>query len=92
MAPHQSHDSRHLAEQASKEMDRIHLLQSDNKGLNGDITRRALDPKMMSRLVAQLVHMLGEREGNVPSATLLDEEKRPPNEPEKTEEKRSGFD
>jgi len=72
MAPHQSRDSRHLAEQASKEMDRIHLLQSDNQGLNGDIRRRALDPKKLSRLVAQLVRMLGEREGNVPSATLLD--------------------
>jgi len=72
MAPHQSRDSRHLAEQASKEMDRIHLLQSDNQGLNGDIRRRALDPKKLSRLVALLVRMLGEREGNVPSATLLD--------------------
>ena len=72
MAPHQSRDSRHLAEQASKEMDRIHLLQSDNQGLNGDIRRRALDPEKLSRLVAQLVRMLGEREGNVPSATLLD--------------------
>jgi hypothetical protein len=72
MAPHQSRDSRHLAEQASKEMDRIHLLESDNQGLNGDIRRRALDPEKLSRLVAQLVRMLGEREGNVPSATLLD--------------------
>ena len=72
MAPHQSRDSRHLAEQASKEMDRIHLLQSDNQGLNGDIRRRALDPEKLSRLVAQLVRMLGEREGNVSSATLLD--------------------
>ena len=72
MAPHQSRDSRHLAEQASKEMDRIHLLESDNQGLNGDIRRRALDPKKLSRLVAQLVRMLDEREGNVPSATLLD--------------------
>jgi hypothetical protein len=72
MAPHQSRDSRHLAEQASKEMDRIHLLQSDNQGLNGDIRRRALDPEELSGLVAQLVRILGEREGNVPSATLLD--------------------
>ena len=72
MAPHQSRDSRHLAEQASKEMDRIHLLQSDNQGLNGDIRRRALDPEKLSRLVTQLVRMLGEREGNIPSATLLD--------------------
>jgi len=72
MTPHQSSDSRHLAEQASKEMDRIHLLQSDNPRLNGDIRRRALDPKKLSRLVALLVRMLGEREGNVPSATLLD--------------------
>jgi hypothetical protein len=72
MASHQSRDSRHLAEQASKEMDRIHLLESDNQGLNGDIRRRALDPEKLSRLVAQLVRMLGEREGNVPSATLLD--------------------
>jgi len=72
MAPHQSRDSRHLAEQASKEMDRIHLLESDNQGLNGDIRRRALDPEKLSRLVAQLVRMLGEREGNVLSATLLD--------------------
>ena len=72
MAPHQSRDSRHLAEQASKEMDRIHLLESDNQGLNGDIRRRALDPEKLSRLVALLVRMLGEREGNVPSATLLD--------------------
>jgi hypothetical protein len=47
-------------------------LQSDNQGLNGDIRRRALDPEKLSRLVAQLVRMLGEREGNVPSATLLD--------------------
>jgi hypothetical protein len=73
-------------------MDRIHLLQSDNPGLNGDITRRALDPKMLSRLVGQLVHMLGEREGNAPSATLLDEEKRPPNEPEKTKRNDPGPD
>ena len=72
MTPHQSRDSRHLAEQASKEIERIHLLESDNQGLNGDIRRRALDPKKLSRLVAQLVRMLGEREGNVPSATLLD--------------------
>jgi hypothetical protein len=72
MAPHQSRDSRHLAEQASKEMNRIHLLQSDNPGLNGDIRRRALDPEKLSRLVALLVRMLGDREGNVPSATLLD--------------------
>ena len=72
MAPQQSRDSRHLAEQARKEMDRIHLLQSDNQGLNGVIRRRALDPEKLSRLVAQLVRMLGEREGNVPSATLLD--------------------
>ena len=69
MTPHQSSDSRHLAEQASKEMDRIHLLQSDNPRLNGDIRRRALDPKKLSRLIAQLVRVLGEREGNVPSAT-----------------------
>ena len=71
MAPHQSRDSRHLAEQASKEMDRIHLLQSDNHGLNGDIRRRALDPKKLSRLVALLVRILGEREGDVPSAATL---------------------
>jgi hypothetical protein len=66
MTLHQSSDSRHLAEQASKEMERIHLLQADNPGLNGDIRRRALDPKRLSRLVAQLVRI-----GNVPSAATL---------------------
>ena len=71
MTPHQSSDSRHLAEQARKEMDRIHLLQSDNPGLNGDIRQRAPDPKKLSRLVALLVRILGEREGNVPSAATL---------------------
>ena len=72
MALHQTRDSRQLAEQASKEMDRIHLLQSDTPGLNGDFRRRALDPEKLSRLVAQLVRMLGEREEKVSSATLLD--------------------
>ena len=71
MTPHQASDSRHLAEQASKEMDRIHLLESDNPGLNGDSRRRALDPKKLSRLVAQLVRILGDREENVPSAATL---------------------
>jgi hypothetical protein len=71
MTPHQSGDSRHLAEQASKEMDRIHSLQSNDLGLNGDIRRRALDPKKLSGLVAQLVRILGEREGNVPSAATV---------------------
>jgi hypothetical protein len=73
MTQHQSSDSRHLAEQASKEMDRIHLLPSDNSGVNGDSRRRALDPKKLSRLVAQLVRILGEREENVPSTATLRE-------------------
>jgi hypothetical protein len=71
MTPHQFSDSRHLADQANKEMDRIHLLQSDTPGLNGDIRRCTPDPKKVSRLVALLVRILGECEGNVPSAATL---------------------
>jgi hypothetical protein len=53
MAPDQHSDGRHLAEQASKEMDRIRSAQLD---------RQSIDPEKLSKLVNTLVRVLPECE------------------------------